>query len=913
MHIIKKTIKNTTYAKNYIDAGLVPFTINVKQKDDGKKELKNIPKFLDITTDNYDDYIDNRMNGMAIRMGQQIKDTTDYVVLIDIDNKDDDNVQNGMTKWKEIIKGKKINTPTQKTGNDGLHYLFRVSEEDFMKLPNAVTQMIIDENRYSIDFKGKNGFMIVEPTNYENKNYKWTTSYDTYIQMMPKWMLKILMCQDKKKSADIIIKNIPDNTILTKNDISEKQFTLDELEQYIYVLDKNRADNYEQWLEVGFCLYNINKDSLYVWKKFSKQSKKYNEKECDEKWKTFKTNKDGLKIGSLLYWLRQDNPDKFTLTRTSIVTQNVLDKHGDKYKNTLKVQNIQKNDEYNYITLDDKYCDIKQEYHEENDMYVEMYPHKFDMKCHNLTCRGKSICEHIKIQVDYEKYVFNQLVQNNYYFNTPSDNDSTDDFRKFDLFDTEHMNELVYKGMNGKPIPFAEIMYEYSKNKYVYVENEEWYMYENHRWNLLKGYNAELRNTVNNELKNIYMKVRDYYIEHDGNTSKTVKIVKQLITNFDGTQLTDDIMKELKYIYLRKNRDFSKKLNTKQYLIGFNNGIYDISTHTFRDGKMDDYVSLSTGYNYVSKHTKNHKKLLKFLEDIQPNKNDHDYLLTYISTAFLGNTLELFTVLTGNGRNGKSKFIQLLERVFGDYYDTIKSQLLTTQMKDGDSPSPALLSLGHKRLVVASETLEGTRLNTGFIKFVTGRDTVKHRYCHRNDMVSFAPNFVILLVCNDIPECDNMDIAFSKRLRCINFPTEFVDRIPEGPNQKHKDDNINMYFDDWKEDFFLLLITYYKRYENDKTLMYPTENVLKWTEQYKENTDVYLCFLNECTTESYTHIKSVVLYEKFKDWFIRNNPRRIIPTHRIFSSGIKKYVTIENVRIDNKITKGIKNLEIKLD
>jgi putative DNA primase/helicase len=322
---------------------------------------------------------------------------------------------------------------------------------------------------------------------------------------------------------------------------------------------------------------------------------------------------------------------------------------------------------------------------------------------------------------------------------------------------------------------------------------------------------------------------------------------------------------------------------------------------------------LSTGYNYVSKHTKNHKKLLKFLEDIQPNKNDHDYLLTYISTAFLGNTLELFTVLTGNGRNGKSKFIQLLERVFGDYNDTIKSQLLTTQMKDGDSPSPALLSLGHKRLVVASETLEGTRLNTGFIKFITGRDTVKHRYCHRNDMVSFAPNFVILLVCNDIPECDNMDIAFSKRLRCINFPTEFVDRTPEGPNQKHKDDNINMYFDDWKEDFFLLLITYYKRYENDKTLMYPTENVLKWTEQYKENTDVYLCFLNECTTESYTHIKSVVLYEKFKEWFIRNNPRRIIPTHRIFSSGIRKYVTIENVRIDNKITKGIKNLEIKLD
>jgi phage/plasmid-associated DNA primase len=34
---------------------------------------------------------------------------------------------------------------------------------------------------------------------------------------------------------------------------------------------------------------------------------------------------------------------------------------------------------------------------------------------------------------------------------------------------------------------------------------------------------------------------------------------------------------------------------------------------------------------------------------------------------------------------------------------------------------------------------------------------------------------VVLLICNNIPECDNMDNAFSKRLRCINFPTEFVE------------------------------------------------------------------------------------------------------------------------------------------
>jgi putative DNA primase/helicase len=268
-------------------------------------------------------------------------------------------------------------------------------------------------------------------------------------------------------------------------------------------------------------------------------------------------------------------------------------------------------------------------------------------------------------------------------------------------------------------------------------------------------------------------------------------------------------------------------------------------------------------------------------------------------------------VLTGIGRNGKSKFIQLLEKVFGDYYDTIKSQLLTSQLKDGDSPSPSLLALANKRLVVASETLEGAKLNTGFIKFITGRDTVKHRLCHQNDMIKFSPNFATLLVCNDIPECDHIDNAFSKRLRCINFPTEFVDGCPKKENQKEKDDMINIYFDDWKQDFFLLLIDYYKKYTNNKDLMIPTDNILKWTNQYKENTDLYLSFLNECTEESNTNVKSVDLYEIFKNWFVTNNPNRPIPTQRKFSLEIKKHITIEHIKFNGASTSGIRNLKIK--
>jgi P4 family phage/plasmid primase-like protien len=930
---------NKWYAKKYVNHGFVPFTVHIELKKDGKKDLKPPKGYNDIDHDNYQDFVNNEANGMAIRTGCEIEDNF-YLILIDIDNKETDKVKNGIDKWKLLIRDKEeIDTPTQKTGNNGLHYLFKIHKDIFETLPSSGTELEIDGQKYAIDFKAKNQFMLVEPSEYDGKTYKWTVSFTTIVQEMPKWLIKIITnrkvvtrdnsIRNKKNKVTKIPKDVIDNTentiiVVPKNVFSEdecktlaiyddskseKQISLDDLEQYIYILNKTRADNYEQWLEVGFCLFNINKDSLYIWKKFSKQSKKYNEKECDVKWKTFRTNKDGLKSGSLYYWLKDDNADKFALTKSNIITQNILNKHSTKYKNSMIVDNIHRNTDYNYIELKDTYCDIRQDHHEFNDMYVDMYRHKLDIRCHNPLCRGKSICEHIIVPVDDAKCVFNQYVQNNYYYNTLEDN-AIDDFKKINLFETDIINEAVYIGLNGKPNPFAEIIYEYNKDKYVCTDTDEWYIFEDHHWVLLKGYNSRLRLSFRSELKKIYLKVRDYYIEQEGKSSKTVKLVKQLITNFDGTQLTDDIMKELKHIYTAKNNNFSQKLNTNYSLICFTNGVYDLRTHIFRDGKTDDYISMCTGFDYTNKHTIHYKKLLKFLEDIQPNKIERDYLLTYISTALFGNTLELFTVLIGQGRNGKSKFVQLLEKTFGDYYDTIKSQLLTSQMKDGDSPSPALLSLVNKRIVVASEVLEGTKLNTGFIKFITGRDTVKHRMCHQNEMIKFAPNFVTLLVCNDIPECDNMDNAFSKRLRCINFPTEFVDGKPDKPNQKQKDDKINMYFDNWKQDLFLLLLDHYKKYENEKDLMNPTEEILKWTNQYKEYTDTYLSFLNECTEENDGHVKSADLYESFKDWFRKNNPNCKIPSSKVFSSGIRKYKNIEKIKINGQSTWGIKLMKI---
>lgn len=74
-------------------------------------------------------------------------------------------------------------------------------------------------------------------------------------------------------------------------------------------LSDERADDYSDWLNVGFCLYNINPNTLDLWIAFSKKSDKYKEGECEKLWNTM--SKKGVSIGSLKYWAKLDNPEQY--------------------------------------------------------------------------------------------------------------------------------------------------------------------------------------------------------------------------------------------------------------------------------------------------------------------------------------------------------------------------------------------------------------------------------------------------------------------------------------------------------------------------------------------------------------------------------------------------------------------------
>lgn len=68
-----------------------------------------------------------------------------------------------------------------------------------------------------------------------------------------------------------------------------------------------RCDKYGEWIGVGMALSELGGEGLSLWRKWSQNSTKYKNGDCDDKWKTFKPG-DGLTLASLVYWANEDDP-----------------------------------------------------------------------------------------------------------------------------------------------------------------------------------------------------------------------------------------------------------------------------------------------------------------------------------------------------------------------------------------------------------------------------------------------------------------------------------------------------------------------------------------------------------------------------------------------------------------------------
>ena len=162
-----------------------------------------------------------------------------------------------------------------------------------------------------------------------------------------------------------------------------------------------------------------------------------------------------------------------------------------------------------------------------------------------------------------------------------------------------------------------------------------------------------------------------------------IKKIESLIGDLKTTSFKGNIIKEAEEIFTDNHDNITDVLDRNVYLLGFENGVYDIKNKCLRESIPEDYISMSGKYDYINEKSIEYdeekmNKLEIFLEEIQPDKDQREYLLTYLSTCIIGiNLLQHFVIFIGCGRNGKGKLTELLDMTFGEYYSSFNTKLIT--------------------------------------------------------------------------------------------------------------------------------------------------------------------------------------------------------------------------------------------
>jgi P4 family phage/plasmid primase-like protien len=355
---------------------------------------------------------------------------------------------------------------------------------------------------------------------------------------------------------------------------------------------------------------------------------------------------------------------------------------------------------------------------------------------------------------------------------------------------------------------------------------------------------------------------------------KTASLLKK-------TSSKNNIMKEAKEIFYDK--EFYSKLNTNNYLIGCNNCIIDFKNKVHRKGKHDDYISKTTGIDYypLSHYQKHKPEVIKeidtFMSQLFPEDELKQYMMEHLASTLLGNNEnQTFNIYIGTGANGKSKLIDLMGKVLGEYKGTVPITLITQKRNSIGSTSSEVAQLIGVRYAVMQEPSNGDKINEGIMKEITGGDPIQCRALFK-DSVTFVPQFKLVVGTNVFPEMTATDDGTWRRVRAVEYKAKFTRNpyndpqfpVEDYPYQYMIDPKIDEKFELWAPVFLSMLV--HIAYETQGKVK-DCDAVMKKSQDYRKEQDVFLEFTSSSiqTSVSGEKLKISIVKDCFKNWYSSN-------------------------------------------
>jgi phage/plasmid-associated DNA primase len=700
---------------------------------------------------------------------------------------------------------------------------------------------------------------------------------------------------------------------VTKKDPTE----LRNIIKYVTCLGSKRATTRSTWLQVGWCLYNLhNADStlLNVWISFSKKSENPRhvsecEEVCPKEWEAMRLDKLGM--GSLKLWAQEDNPGLYeTICRDDIYHQLL---YGKSFKRATAVDFAK----IVYSMYKDHHIcinvlkNIWYYYHAERHIWVrDDGAAELDRKIPDeVYSRINYICEQ-EIGTEYrqreEESITNRLIE---------------DVRRIgsDFAVQQYLKSINGGGAAAAPpandqslailqsIP-SDLLSTMSPDQIrllfrtrVNQGQEEQSL---HHLVVTERQSLDVRQQLvaaqlNRQMERLEQEVanRDYnnsngIRNNHGQSQSRILEFKKKLDDIRETTFKSHILKECKVLFYKTDvsQNFICNLDTNTNILVCKNGVLDLLVGEIRDGRPEDFMSLSTRIEYkpLIEHDRDIIDAVdKFLESIYIVKDVRDFIKYLMSTFLTGSTKnESFAVLTGRGSNGKSKIFKLLTRALGEYAKPINVVIFTSKRPGQGQATPDFAQLKGVRLAIAEEpenNTDGTSpaINGGIIKEFTGDGAGLNVRPLYSENIVIHLQTKLLLGANHKLRVDASDEAIRRRLNNIEHMTRFLNfdtgYLEDDWMHFWRDDDLGI--DLWGEVFLSMLVDEFLWRRKTPKPLIPAE-IQYYSRNYFNIFDEIKMFWDECivyTSSSKDSIDFRVLYAEYKNWFFNERDKNAKP------------------------------------
>jgi P4 family phage/plasmid primase-like protien len=340
----------------------------------------------------------------------------------------------------------------------------------------------------------------------------------------------------------------------------------------------------------------------------------------------------------------------------------------------------------------------------------------------------------------------------------------TDNYSKYKIIIDKYVKNLVEDSVESPTnVRIARVLKHMYKYEYKYTGNE-WYMFRDHLWHK-ENDGTYLREKISTDLyKKYVILISDYNkicsspnqnITEDDREEfkKKTEVIGKICRNLETTSFKDNIVKECKELFYDK--DFANKLDTNFYLLGFNNGIYDLKKGILRDGRPDDYVSISTKIDKIEFNPDNEYwvDIKKFIDTVFYEDEIREYFLLFLASCLQGhNAEEKFRIWTGSGchaldtdilmHDGSIKKVQDIivgDKIMGD--DTFPRNVL--ELKRGFSDMYEFSTIKGEKFTVNGDHILCLKsindiIEIKVIEYLKNINNLSEYYLYKNDGSTYS-------------------------------------------------------------------------------------------------------------------------------------------------------------------------------